>query len=314
MRPLSNMAHALLRAASTLLSTLGLLCSLQAAEPQTTFDLHGNFWVNLHHFLYEQAISKSPEPCDSADWQRAVEVYRTDIAKHELLSREISGINIALSHVESTESLKGSGIDAELTETLERAAPVYKARWWPQHNRANLAWIDAATPLVAKYETGMKKDLSTAFATPWPSDPIHTDVAEYASWAGAYTVLEPTHITVSSGNAGNAGPAALETLFHEASHGMIQKVSDALAAELDSQKKLFQRRAFWHAVLFYTVGEFAQRRLDNYTMYGIKNGVLERGWPGALTVLEKDWKPYLDGKIDLATAVHRLVEDYGVPK
>jgi hypothetical protein len=49
-------------------------------------------------------------------------------------------------------------------------------------------------------------------------------------------------------------------------------------------------------------------------MFGVQKGIFERGWPGALPVLEKDWKPYLDGKIDLATAVHRLVEDYGVPK
>ena len=43
----------------------------------------------------------------------------------------------------------------------------------------------------------MKKELSAAYQTPWPADPIRTDVAEYASWAGAYTVLEPTHITIS---------------------------------------------------------------------------------------------------------------------
>ena len=49
-------------------------------------------------------------------------------------------------------------------------------------------------------------------------------------------------------------------------------------------------------------------------MFGIKNGVLDRGWPGALPILQKDWKPYLDGKIDLATAAHRLVTDYGVPR
>ncbi|MGD0300772.1 MAG: hypothetical protein ABSE86_27115 [Bryobacteraceae bacterium] len=310
---MNNVAHALLRAASTLVSTLGVLAAQQTTQ-QTTFDFHSNFWVNLHHFLYEQAVAKSPEQSESEAWNHAVEVYRSDITKHELLSRDISGINIALSQIENTESLKGSGIDAELTQTLERAAPVYKTRWWPQHNRQNLAWIEAATPLVAKYEAVMKKELSAAYQTPWPSEPIRTDVAEYASWAGAYTVLGPTHITISSGNAGNAGPATIETLFHEASHGMIQKISDALTAELDSQNKLFERRAFWHAVLFYTVGEVAQRHLNGYTMYGIKNGVLERGWPGSLPVLEKDWKPYLDGKIDLDTAVHRLVTDHGVPK
>ena len=26
------------------------------AAQQTTFYFHSNFWVNLHHFLYEQAI------------------------------------------------------------------------------------------------------------------------------------------------------------------------------------------------------------------------------------------------------------------
>jgi len=304
---MNNVAHALLRAASTLVSTLGLL-----AAQQTTFDFHSNFWVNLHHFLYEQAIAKSPEPSDSEAWRRALEVYRSDITTHELLSRDIAGINSALTNVENTESLKGSGIDAELTQTLELAAPIYKTRWWPEHNRKNLAWIAAATPLVAKYEAVMKKELSAAYQTPWPTDPIRTDVAEYASWAGAYTVLEPTHITVAS--SGPVSEAVVETLFHEASHGMVQKISDALAAELEAQKKLFQRRAVWHAVLFYTVGEVAQQHLDSYTMFGIKGGVLERGWPGALPVLEKDWKPYLNGKFDLASAVRRLVKDYGVSK
>ena len=303
---MNNVAHALLRAASTLVSTLGVL-----AAGQATFDFHSNFWVNLHHFLYQQAVTKSPVHSDSEAWNHAVEVYRKDIATHELLSRDITGINIALSKIENTESLQGSGIDPELTQTLERAAPVYKARWWPEHNRQNLAWITAATPLVAKYEAVMKKDLSAAYQTPWPSTPIRTDVAEYASWAGAYTVLDPTLITISSSN---AGPAALETLFHEASHAMIQKINDALATELASQKKLFQRSAFWHAVLFYTAGEVAERHLDHYTMIGVKDGILERGWPGALPILKKDWQPYLDGKIDLATAVHRLVEDYGTPK
>ena len=79
---------------------LVLLGCLPAVAQQTTFDFHSNLCGNLHHF-YEQAISKSPEPSDSPDWQHAVEVYRSDSATHELLSREIAGINIALSQVES---------------------------------------------------------------------------------------------------------------------------------------------------------------------------------------------------------------------
>ena len=153
-----------------------LLGCLPAAAQKTTFEFHSNFWVNLHHYLYEQAIAKTPEASESADWQHALEAYRRDIA----------GINSALSTVDNAESLKGSGLDAELAGILERAAPVYRARWWPQHNRANLAWIAAATPLVAKYEAALKKELSTAYRPlghPNPSTP---------TWPNTQAGPEPT--------------------------------------------------------------------------------------------------------------------------
>lgn len=295
----------------------GLLAACGAAacaQTQSTFDFRSTFRVNLHHFLYEQALSKSPEASDSQDWQRALAVYRRDIVKYQLLSRDIAGINVALSDAGAAATLKESGLSADLVETLDKAAPVYRARWWPQHDRANQAWIAAAIPLVAKHEDTLRKELARAYQTPWPAEPIRTEVAEYASWSGAYTVIEPTLITVSSSDPSNQGAAALEVLFHEASHGMIRKVSDALEAELDAEKKQFPRRAFWHAVLFYTAGEFARRELEGYTPYAIEHGLYDRGWPGALPILEKDWKPYLDGKIDLAAAVRRLVADYGVPR
>src|SRR5262249_47961275 len=105
-----------------------------SAQDQHTFDFESNFWVNLHHFLYEQAISKPPEPSDSRsesrfesnDWQRALNAYRDDIAKHELLSRDIAGINSALARIIEPQPLKSAGLDAELTDILERAAPVYR--------------------------------------------------------------------------------------------------------------------------------------------------------------------------------------------
>ena len=50
-----------------------------------------------------------------------------------------------------------------------------------------------------------------------------------------------------------------------------------------------------------------------YEQYGVRNRVLEQGWPGGLEVLEKDWKPYLEGKVGLEAAVRAMVEDYGVP-
>jgi len=62
--------------------------------------------------------------------------------------------------------------------------------------------------------------------------------------------------------------------------------------------------------LFYTTGAAVQRQEENYAPYALKNGVYDRGWPGLLPVLDDDWKPDLDGKIDRAEAERRLVRDY----
>ncbi len=211
-------------------------------------------------------------------------------------------------------ALRDSGLPPGLIAALEAGAPIYKARWWPDHDRANRAWIAAVTPLVSKYSESLKKELAAAYQTGWPTAPIRTDVAEYASFAGAYTTLDPAHITVSSINPGNQGDAALEVLFHEASHAIVDKIRTALGEEASRQHKPLRRRDFWHALLFYTTGEIVEQHLNGHVPYAVKNGLYSRAWPGAPEVLDADWKPYLDGKIDLAAAVHRLVLDYSVPQ
>jgi hypothetical protein len=137
-------------------------------------------------------------------------------------------------------------------------------------------------------------------------------VTEYASWAAGYTTLVPTHITISSTSPRNQGAAALEILFHEASHALISKVRTTLATEARAQGKLFQRGDFWHAILFYSTGEMVRRHFENYTPYAAKNGLYSRGWEAMPEILGKDWKPYLDGEIDLSSAARRLVAAFGV--
>ena len=48
--------------------------------------------------------------------------------------------------------------------------------------------------------------------------------------------------------------------------------------------------------------------------YAVKNGLYERAWQGVPEILEADWKPYLEGKVDLPTAVRRLVDAYGISR
>ncbi|MGB6945460.1 MAG: hypothetical protein WBE37_23890 [Bryobacteraceae bacterium] len=295
-------------------ASVAVFVFLPGARADSTFEFHSGFWVNLHHFLYEQAGSQTPLADDSPAWQRALEYYRREVVKRNLLSDEAATINNRLSGLDNAPALRDSGLPPGLIAALEAAAPIYKARWWPDHDRANRAWIAAVTPLVSKYSESLKKELAAAYQTGWPAAPIRTDVTEYASFAGAYTTLDPTHITVSSINPGNQGDAALEVLFHEASHAMVGKIRTALEDEASRQHKLLRRRDFWHALLFYTTGEIVEQHRNGYVPYAVKNGLYNRAWPGAPEVLDADWKPYLDGKIDLAAAVHRLVLDYGAQR
>ena len=285
---------------------------LPAARADSTFEFHNGFWINLHHFLYEQARIDTPPAPTSPAWQNALNYYGDEVIKLDLMTDAAAHTNNRLSNLEDKSSLHDSGLPPDLVAVLESAAPYYRDHWWPQHDRANRAWIAAVEPLVSKYGESLKKELAAAYQTDWPTTTIRVDVTEYANWAGAYTTLRPTHITISSVNAGNQGDAALEILFHEASHSIAGKMRTALTDEAKAQNKLFRRREFWHAVLFYTTGEIVRSHLDGYTPYALKNGLYDRAWAGAPEVLDADWKPYLNGKLDLATAIHNLVMDYGV--
>ena len=95
---------------------------------------------------------------------------------------------------------------------------------------------------------------------------------------------------------------------------MFAKIRNPLSAEVKFQNKLFRRSDLWHAVLFYTAGEMVRRHLDGYTPCAVKNGLYERAWQGVPEILEADWKPYLEGKVDLPTAVRRLVDAYGISR
>jgi hypothetical protein len=167
--------------------------------------------------------------------------------------------------------------------------------------------------MLSKYSTDLKRDLAKAYATKWPRAPLRVDVCEYANWAGAYTTLPP-HITISSIAEGNLGDAALETLFHEASHTIFQKVLDTMRSEAREQNKLYRDRDVWHAILIYTTGEMVRRHLNGYVPSATKDSLYERGWQGVPEILDKDWKPYLEGKIDRTMAIRRLIVDYGVDR
>jgi len=329
----------------------------QQIEPNDlpVFEFHSGFWMNLHHTLYREAKqhaavrpgpgknAKSPQPvlktipqadgqltqAEQRAWNEAVNYYAANFADKDLLfSTEMIQLKNQLGDFEGCNELSGikqktcdAGLPAKLTQVLEAAAPVYRAHQWPDHDRTNRRWIFRVAPLVIEQGVGLSQRLADIYRAPWPKAKIRVDVTAYANNVGAYTTLDPLRVTISSTDFRNQNSAALEALFHEASHGIAAPVQDAIIRECRQREKAIPRD-LWHALIFYTTGEVIKPIMiseetvqsgsgdsasGNYTPYALREGLYKRGWDTYLQLLTRFWQPYLDGHASFDDAIARMV-------
>jgi hypothetical protein len=308
----------------------------QAESTANLFDFHSGFWINLHHFLYRQALLSQPQkgpqslaltgadsdelqhlsPAERESWNAAVSYYAGSFAKRDLLFDEgLISIKDKLEDAETSPDLAKVQISVELKVVLLSAAPIYRRHWWPRHDADNREWIGHLRPLVMQYGSTLCTEIIRIYGQPWPRYPVRVDTVTYANWAGAYTTLYPTRPTISTTDSANQGTAALEIVFHETSHGMMDKVMNAIQAaeaNLNTHRldRPFHSGAIWHAVLFYTAGELVAEWIPGYVPYADKNGLWVRAWPAPdRSLIEKDWKPHLNGSMELQQALSQLVDD-----
>jgi len=321
-------------------------------SPLPVFEMHSGFWVNLHHFLYLQArllkgsgsskqndrgaVAPDELPASLIDfpaaeiraWQDAIAFYSKDLANRDLLlNGDMEIINNQLSAMETCPDLEGktspsckSGLRPDLVEALEHAAPIYRTHWWPQHDRANREWIAVVTPLIEQVGVELSSRLADVYQRPWPSGRMRVDVVWYGGRFGAYTSLDPTHITISSHDPRNQGVYGYEVLFHEASHLVAIGVNEAIARQFRERDKPIPRE-LWHALLFYTTGEMVRREvlydatppanpqsgtLSGYQPYAARFGLYSGSWERFRSLLDLYWRPYLDGQVSFDTAMARL--------
>jgi len=353
--PSHTVARLLLVSALFLASAAAAQDESQAA-PLPVFEFHSGFWLNLHHTLYRQARLQrssaaganavnatagmtSLSPAEARAWNSALAFYSKTYADKDLtVSLEMILIKNQLGDFETCEDLSGTrkkncdaGLPAQLTQTLESAAPVYRAHLWSEHDRSNRRWIAAVAPLVRRSGLDLSHRLAEIYETAWPKERIRVDVASFASSTGAYTTLDPLRVTISATDARNQGAEALEVLFHEASHGIADVVQDAIFRECRQRDKPIPRD-LWHALLFYTTGEVIRPVAANspapatsssspdpsssspsssissgYVPYAVREGLYKRGWENYLRLLTQYWQPYLDGRVDFSDAVAHMV-------
>jgi hypothetical protein len=305
------MRHSALRQSALLLAII-IASALPAAQQKPLFSFHSNAWLNLHHYVRSNArggpASTGLTDEERAVWAGGVEFYKPYVPRDLDADEGMVAIKTALRGAEGKTSLDGIAIDAALKATLERLMPIYRKRWWPEHDRANREWTVAMQPLVDRHGLALSQALARAYGVSWPRDPIPVDLTVTAGASGAYGTSEPSaHITMSPSTFRSY--VALEMLFHESTHGIVplyQLVSQAAATQ-----KVNVPPQLSHAVLFYTAGELTVRELKargiDYTAWADANFYTTMCGAGCRDKMVEHWGPRLDGKRSIPDALSALV-------
>jgi hypothetical protein len=329
--------------------------------PLPVFEFHSGFWVNLHHFLYHEArvrigakgardsSAKTPAgtlkaapgasvtltPAEQKTWDDAIAYYVANYAGRDLLINiDLVLLKNQLEDFEDCDEVTGrkkqrcdAGLPGKIGPILDSVAPIYRAHWWADQDRANRRWVIKVAPLVREQGVGLSERLADIYQTRWPKEKIRVDVCAFANAAGAYTTLDPLRVTIASSDPRNQGPAALEVLFHEASHGIAAPVETAISRECKQRDKPIPRD-LWHALIIYTTGEVLRPVFKDSAAEqkgggdiapaqvlpqastvpdALKDILTQRGWEQYHLLLVLYWQPYLDGSVSFDDAIAHLV-------
>ena len=277
--------------------------------------------AELFHSDPEKACFDGLPPVERAAWNRAVDYYAEIVSPVQYTVREQLLPRLELAGVVKKEGL----IDPaerrliEITVAFRAAAtPAYERCRWPSQDAANRRWIDNLLPLLALHEKTLGQRLAELFGTAWAGLPFRLDVVEIVSFAGANSInLRPPglHIQVSSSDASHQGRAALESVFHEASHfltGFKTPLPTALtAAARDAGGTV--RGDLTHSVQFFMTGEAVRRALEEpgEAPYSPFLYALNLFSPEFREAVKQTWPAYMDGKRTMQEAAADLVRALG---
>jgi len=322
----------------------GLLLSAASAGPTretertpvaTTphFALYSDFDTNLNDALIAVGVARKfgrPELFRSGDeaacfdklplsaraaWEGAADYYAKVISPAEWNGRPQYLVRVQLAGFDDEWSDADARQFVEIARSFRAAAtPAYEACRWTAQDQKNRRWIEDLVSRLASDGKKIAARVEQLYQKRWRDLPIPVDVVETVNWAGANSILRGPaggHLLISTEY---QGPAALEVVFHEASH-ILMDVGDPVRKALAKAARAAEFPLpddLWHVVLFYTTGEAVRRTLDEggergytpmlYAMY-------DRGtWGNYRASLERSWRPYLDGQRTLHEASTGLIE------
>lgn len=237
-------------------------------------DFHSNFWINLHHYLYqkakrikqnkadtpnpwdaEQAIIDSFSPVQKQVHQTAINYYQEHMIELSLLW-DLSLLNAQLSLFQGF-NIDNKPYQSTLFKVLNDVAPIYRQKLWPLHHQKNLAVLKAHQSDLTASEAQVIKKMEHFSGKNWPSrNTTRVDLTAYANWAGAYST-PLGYIYISSLDPDLKTSAFVEIVWHEAAHVLfdwespIQQFVHQNKGDADNRTY----RNIWHSVMFYLSGQ-----------------------------------------------------------
>ena len=306
---------------------VAILLGAQTVDPIFRFETDG-FWLNLHHFLYvlgraEAKIADAKReavagaPADEAAglatlsederrvWREAVGFYAGDLSKRDaVFDGELVGVTNALRRAPAEASASTVKIAPAVAAALDRAAPLYRRAWWPQHHEANRTWVQSMQDPLKRYGPQMLAYVTRVYQEPWVTGGYPVNLSAWSNWAGAYST-SGSLLVVSSRSAGNQGLHGLEITFHEAMHQWDEEI-DGRLMRIAKENNLKFNDLLSHAMIFYTTGEAMRSVLPSHVPYAEIAGIWKGRMGAFKPALDNHWRPYLDGKTTLDAALLAL--------
>jgi hypothetical protein len=308
------MLLALVLALSASAASAGPVRDVRAPE---LFTFRISFWNNLHHFLYvlgrarngepdarRRAVANAPADVEGlsarsdgerASWDDAIRFYAAGLSKKDaVFDKDLVRVTQVLASSGEASDPSGLGLDRELVAALRKVAPIYRAVWWPRHQRADVARRDELQSLVEQHGDALVKRLTKVYGTQWPSQPRTIDLAAYTNWAGAYST-DGGLIVVASTDVDQSGSLGLETLLHESSHQWDEEIARRLST-IGARVGKPVPDDLSHALIFYTSGEIVGEAFRDYVPYAVKNGLWNHsGLRPLKPLLDRYWRAYIHG-------------------
>ncbi|MFZ1808403.1 MAG: hypothetical protein WAU36_14325 [Cyclobacteriaceae bacterium] len=316
---------------------VSIQCNGQSSQPVATtqyFEFYNSYWINLHHFLYQQAkgsqLTKLQEDgatlIDVGDdetiddltnnekeqFDKAVDYYRFHLIDKTLF--QLGDIRVGLQAIAEEGFLPDTIFSSEFTNVLNEIAPLYSKKFWSSHSAQNQKVITDQISWIKDLEEGVIKDLVRLSGSEWPDIKVRVDLTAYANFAGAYTVSRPAmNITVSSLDPSVTTTLFVETIFHEGTHLLFSMDSPFRSSIffLSKDQGIEFPRNLWHVSQFYLSGRVVQ---DHLSVKGAKHELLmdvksifsDSSTPELRLALEQ----YYHGEVDMETTITSLLDAF----